>query len=170
MWDYGLKSNCFNEKTINQVDVRNRTRKNLFRLSISADLFKKQEYLTRILDRNFEVKYVGPINQSFINCYAHGSQINKRVGVGYYANIQITLQQHNIFSSSELMVFRTEVFSILEAAKILWPDKIPNQNVAVLIDSPAAIHTISNSTVKSDTVLVRIKNLHKFGKNNHIIA
>ena len=64
-------------------------------------------------------------------------------------------------------MFQAEVLAISEVAKNLILDKMHNQSIVVLVDSPAAIKALIKCTVTSITVLNCIRNLNQLGSFIH---
>ena len=60
------------------------------------------------------------------------------------------------------------VLAISEVAKNLLLEKMHNQSIVLLVDSQATIKAPIKYTVTSITVFNCIRNLHQFGKQNHV--
>ena len=64
--------------------------------------------------------------------------------------------------------FQAEVLAIPEVAKNLLLEKLHNQSNVVLMNSQAAIKSLIKCSVTLITVLNRIRNLNRLGKQNHV--
>ena len=65
-------------------------------------------------------------------------------------------------------MFQAEVLAIPEVTKNLLLEKLHNQSNVVLMNSQAAIKSLIKCTVTLITVLNRIPNLNRLGKQNHV--
>ena len=159
------------------VGVCNSIRKLLPLLDMPADLITK----TMVFEREFECQIVKQNNEDEnekiliknpIECYTDGSKINGRAGAGYYIKYPNAggTKTKCFYLGRYSTVFQAEVFAISQMALELFEENLQNQNIAVFVDSQAAINAISSSTIKSKTVLQCIKNLNKLGLANNILV
>ena len=154
-------------KTKSHVDVCNEARKFLPLMQMPADRIKK----TKVFERNFEcqimdkknaIRFESVLNQSTVKVYTDGSKLNGRVGAGFYAEYPNNSPKQAFFHLGIYStVFQAEVLAISEVAKNLLLDKMHNQSIVVLVDSPAAIKALIKCTVTSITVLNCIRNLNQ---------
>ena len=65
-------------------------------------------------------------------------------------------------------MFQAEVLAISEVTKNQLLETMHNQSIVVLVDSQAAIKSLTKCTVASITVLNCTRNLNQLGKQNHV--
>ena len=135
---------------------------------------------TRVFERNFEcqitdeknaIRSESVQNPNTVKVYTDGSQIDRIVDAGFYAEYPNNSPKQAFFHLGIYStVFQAEVLAISEVAKNLLLGKMHNQNIVVLVafDSQAAIKALIKSTVTSITVLNCIRNLNHLGKQNHV--
>ena len=139
-----------------------------------ADRIKK----TKVFERNFEcqimdkknaVRSESVLNQYIVKGYADVSQLDGRVGAGFYAeNPNNSPKQAFFHLGIHSTAFLAKVLAIPEVAKDLLWEKMHNQNIVVLVDSQAAIKSLIKCTVTSIAVLNCIRNLNQLCKQNHV--
>ena len=161
-------------KTKSHVDVCNEAKENLPLLSMPADLVTKtkvfgKQYKCLVMERKDAVQYENALEPSIIRCYSDGFKLNETAGASFYIEYASGSQtDQTFFHLKRYTVYQAEVFAIAQEAKKLIMDRIVNEKIIVLVDSPAAILTIQNNIVKSNTVLTCIKNLNILGEDNDV--
>ena len=119
------------------------------------------------MDKKNAIRFESVLNQNTAKVYTDGSKLDGRVGAGFYAEYPNNSPKQAFFHLGNYStVF--QVLAISEMAKNLRLEKIHNQNIAVLVDSQAAIKALVKCTVTSITVLNCITNLNQLGKQNHV--
>ena len=161
-------------KTKNHVDVCNEARRFLPLLQIPADRIMKTEVFERnfecqIMDKKNAIRFESVLNQNTVKVYTDGSKLDRRVGLGFYAEYQNNSPKQAFFHFEIYStVFQAEVLAISEMAKNLLWEKMHYKDIVVLVDSQAAIKALIKSTVTSITVLNCIRSLNQLGKQNHV--
>ena len=139
-----------------------------------ADQIKK----SNVFERNFERQIMekknasrseSVLNQNTVKLYTDGSKLHGRVGAGFYAEYPNNSPKQAFFHLGiHGTVFQAEVLAIPEGAKNLLLEKMHDQSIVVLVDSQAAIKSLTKCTVTSITVLNCIRNLNQSNKQNHV--
>ena len=132
---------------------------------------------TKVFGRKFEcqimykinaIRFESDLNQNTVKVYTDGSKLDGRAGVGIYAEYPNNSPKQAFFHLGMYStVFQAEVIAILKVAKNLLLEKMHNQ-IAVLVNSQAAIKSLIKCTVTLITVLKCIRNLNQLGKHHHV--
>ena len=119
-------------KTKSHVDVCNEARKFLPLLQMPADRIRK----TKLFERNFEcqimnkknaIRFESVPNQNTVKVYTDGSNLDGRVGAGFYAEYPNNFPKQSFFHLGIYStVFQAEVLAISEVAKNLLLDEMHN--------------------------------------------
>ena len=149
-------------------------RQNPTLLQMPADQIKK----TKVFEKNFECQIMDKkivmrsksvLNQSTVKVYTNRSQLDGKVGAGFYAEYPNNSPNQAFFHLGiHSTVFQAEVLAIPEVAKNLLLEKMHDQNIVVLVDSRATIKSLIKFTVTSITVLNCIRNPNQLSKQNHV--
>ena len=89
------------------------------------------------------------LSQNTFKVYTDGSKLDGRVGAGvYYAEYPNNSPKQAFFHLGIYsIVFQAEVLAISEVTKNLFLEKMQNQSIVVLVDSPAATRALIKCTI-----------------------